>query len=60
MTASKKTIVVLAGDGVGPEVVAEAVKVLKLVVEKRGKSRNIELEFKEELIGLAAMDKTGK
>jgi len=57
---TKKTIVVFAGDGVGPEVVAEAVKVLKLIAERRGKSRNIELEFKEELIGLSAMEKTGK
>ncbi|RUS27061.1 Isocitrate/isopropylmalate dehydrogenase-domain-containing protein [Jimgerdemannia flammicorona] len=60
MVASKKTIVVLAGDGVGPEVVAEAVKVLKLVSQRRGHARNIELDFKEELIGIAAIEATGQ
>jgi 3-isopropylmalate dehydrogenase len=61
-TAQSKTakIVVLGGDGVGPEVVAEAVKILKIVADKRGVSQNIQFSFEEELIGLASMDKTGK
>ncbi|KAG2182292.1 hypothetical protein INT43_007219 [Umbelopsis isabellina] len=60
-SAQTKTakIVVLGGDGVGPEVVAEAVKILKIVADKRGASNNIQFSFEEELIGLASMDKTG-
>jgi 3-isopropylmalate dehydrogenase len=30
----KKTIAILEGDGIGPEIVREAVKVLKVVAEK--------------------------
>lgn len=45
-------IAVLAGDGIGPEVTAEAVKVL--AAAKHG------LEFKEALVGGAAYDATGK
>lgn len=44
-------IAVIAGDGIGPEVTAEAVKVLRAV-------RN-DLEFEEALIGGAAYDATG-
>ncbi|OGH18503.1 MAG: 3-isopropylmalate dehydrogenase [Candidatus Levybacteria bacterium RIFCSPHIGHO2_12_FULL_38_12] len=52
----KKTIAVLPGDGVGPEVTKEAVKVLKKVAEKF----NHEFELKEERIGAIAIDQTGK
>ena len=48
-------IVVLAGDGVGPEVSAEAVRVLKAAGEKFG----LELSFEEALIGGAGYDAVG-
>ena len=48
-------IVVLAGDGVGPEVTAEAVRVLEQVSVAHGLS----LEFEHALIGGAAFDATG-
>jgi 3-isopropylmalate dehydrogenase len=48
-------IVVLAGDGVGPEVTAEAVRVLEAVAPLAG----LKLEFVEAPIGGAAYDATG-
>ncbi|KAJ3064672.1 3-isopropylmalate dehydrogenase [Podochytrium sp. JEL0797] len=45
------TVVLLNGDGVGPEVVAEAAKVLKAVAPQ--------IEYKHELIGGCAIDATG-
>ncbi|MDT8316866.1 MAG: 3-isopropylmalate dehydrogenase [bacterium] len=50
-----KKIAVLPGDGIGPEIIAEAVKVLKVI----GKKEGIEFEFNEGLIGGAAIDATG-
>lgn len=44
-------VAVIAGDGVGPEVVAEAIKVIKAV--------RSDIEFSEALIGGAAYDATG-
>ena len=49
-------IAVLGGDGCGPDVVAEGVKVLKAV----GKKYSIDFEFEEALIGGCAYDKFGK
>lgn len=49
-------IVTLPGDGIGPEVVAEGVRVLKRVAEKFGHH----FEFEERLIGGCAIDATGK
>ena len=49
-----KKIAVLAGDGIGPEIVAEAVKVLQAVTKG---GLDIELEYG--LIGGAAYDETG-
>ena len=49
-------IVVLAGDGVGPEVTAEAVRVLDAVAPSAG----LKLEFVDALIGGAAYDATGE
>ena len=49
-------ILVLPGDGIGPEIVPEAVKVLEKVAPKFG----LELEFQEGLIGGAAIDRLGK
>lgn len=48
-------IVVLAGDGVGPEVAQEAVRVLEAVGEKFG----LKLEFQNELIGGIGYDEAG-
>ncbi len=50
----KKIIAVLPGDGVGPEVTAEAVKVLKKIAEKF----KHQFTFEEGLIGAAALKET--
>ena len=49
-------IAVLPGDGIGPEVMQEALKVLDAVAAKSG----VTFEFKEELVGGAAIDAKGK
>ncbi len=49
-------IVTLPGDGIGPEVIKQAVKVLRAVSTKY----NCHIEIKEALIGGAAIDKIGK
>ncbi|MGN0852830.1 MAG: 3-isopropylmalate dehydrogenase [Kiritimatiellia bacterium] len=51
----KKNVAVVAGDGIGPEIVGEAVKVLKLVARKFGHA----FDFQEHLVGGAAYDATG-
>src|SRR5688500_8400128 len=51
----KKKIAVLPGDGIGPEVTAQAVKVLSAIAKRF----NHEFEFEEGLIGDIAIDKTG-
>lgn len=51
----QKKILVLPGDGIGPEVTAETVKALKAVAEKYGH----DFRFRHELIGAAAIDETG-
>ena len=48
-------ICVMPGDGIGPEIVAEAMKVLGTV----GKKYGLEFAFTEALIGGAAIDATG-
>lgn len=50
-----KNIVLLPGDGIGPEIVAEAVKVLKAV----DKTFHLQFKFESELIGGAAIDEHG-
>jgi len=50
-----RTIVVLAGDGVGPEVTAQAVRVLEAASTKY----SLGLEFEDALIGGAAYDAAG-
>lgn len=50
------TIAVLEGDGIGPEVIAEAEKVLQAVGARFGHR----LEFERGLVGGAAMDATGE
>src|ERR1700726_1218108 len=52
--AQKISIAVLAGDGIGPEVMAEAVKVLHVV------GKGLTLELQEALVGGAAIDATGQ
>jgi 3-isopropylmalate dehydrogenase len=48
-------IVLLPGDGIGPEVVAETTKVLKAI----GQRYNITFEFTEHAVGGAAIDRYG-
>lgn len=50
-----KKVAVLPGDGIGTEIVAEAIKVLKAVGEKY----DVSFEFNNGLIGGAAIDETG-
>jgi 3-isopropylmalate dehydrogenase len=51
-----KRILVLAGDGIGPEIVAEAVAVLDVLKETHG----LNLELTEGLVGGAAIDACGE
>jgi len=51
----KATIAVLGGDGIGPEVTAEAVRVLEAVAARYGH----EFQFTNALIGGAAIDASG-
>lgn len=51
----KKTIAILSGDGIGPEVTKQAVKTLEVVAEAYGH----EFIYKEGLVGAAAIDETG-
>lgn len=51
----EKNITVIAGDGIGPEVTREAVKVLEAVASKF----KHEFHFHHELMGAVAIDKTG-
>ena len=48
-------IVLLRGDGIGPEIVAEAVKALGKAARKHGFS----IEYEDALLGGAAIDRTG-
>jgi len=51
-----RRIAVLPGDGIGPEVTGEAVKVLKTVARQAG----VALEFEDALVGGCAVDATGE
>ncbi|QDA61824.1 3-isopropylmalate dehydrogenase [Hymenobacter jejuensis] len=55
MDVLRKRIVVLSGDGIGPEVCSEAVRVLKAVAERFGH----EFIFDHQLMGACAIDATG-
>jgi 3-isopropylmalate dehydrogenase len=48
-------IAVLAGDGIGPEIVEQAIKVVNSICRKSGHSP----EYTEGLVGAVAIDKTG-
>ncbi|MFP4330680.1 MAG: 3-isopropylmalate dehydrogenase [Spirochaetaceae bacterium] len=52
----KKTVALLAGDGIGPEVMAEALKVLSAVQRKF----SLTLEYREADVGGIAIDNHGK
>jgi 3-isopropylmalate dehydrogenase len=52
---SNKTVLLLPGDGIGPEVTRQAARVLELFGEKRVAS----FEVKEDLVGGAAFDRFG-
>ena len=54
--AQNYRITLLPGDGIGPEIMAVAVDVLKVV----GEQLDLRFEFQEALIGGAAIDATGK
>lgn len=51
----KRKIAVLPGDGIGPEVTQQAIKVLKAIAKRF----NHQFEFEEGLIGAIAIEKTG-
>ncbi len=51
----QKNIVVIEGDGIGPEVTRQSVKVLKTIAERFGH----EFSFTHFLMGATAIDKTG-
>ncbi|HEX2936120.1 MAG TPA: 3-isopropylmalate dehydrogenase [Bacteroidales bacterium] len=51
----KKNIAVLAGDGIGPEVIDQALKVVKAIEKKY----NHEFTYASALVGAIAIDKTG-
>ncbi|MDH8700969.1 3-isopropylmalate dehydrogenase [Dysgonomonadaceae bacterium PH5-43] len=51
----KLKIAVLPGDGIGPEIIAQALNVTKVVCEKF----NHKLEYKEALVGASAIDAVG-
>ena len=48
-------ITVLAGDGIGPEVVAQALKLMPVIEQKE----NVSFRFEEGLIGATAIEHTG-
>lgn len=51
----KFKIAILSGDGIGPEIIEQAIKVLNAV----GKKFNHEFEYTSALVGAIAIDKTG-
>lgn len=51
----KLNIAVLAGDGIGPEIIGQGMKAIKAVCKKYGH----ELNYKEALVGATAIDQTG-
>ena len=55
MTQQQYRITLLPGDGIGPEIMAVAVDVLKVV----GRQLDLSFEFQEAIIGGAAIDATG-
>ena len=56
MNTTKRKIAALAGDGIGPEVMREAIKVLRAVEKAHG----LRLEITEAPVGWDAIDREGK
>ena len=54
--AKKYSLTLLPGDGIGPEILAVTVQVLKVIAQQC----DLEFDFQEALIGGAAIDATGK
>ena len=54
MTATQR-ICILPGDGIGPEIMAEAIKVLRVI----GEQEDVDFELEEALLGGVAIDATG-
>ncbi|KAJ1929842.1 hypothetical protein IWQ60_000803 [Tieghemiomyces parasiticus] len=52
-------VAVIAGDGIGPEVCGEAVRVLQLIAQKRSQAGKFRIAFKNLLAGGAAIDAHG-
>ena len=52
---SNKKLLILAGDGIGPEVMEEVNKIINWVV----KNKSISFDISEKLVGGAAYDKEG-
>ncbi len=50
-----KTIAILPGDGIGPEIIAEAIKVLEVLQQNFG----LDVQLEQALVGGAAIDATG-
>jgi 3-isopropylmalate dehydrogenase len=51
----RKKIAVLPGDGIGPEIISQAIRVLNRIAERY----NMHLEYHQALVGGAAYDATG-
>jgi 3-isopropylmalate dehydrogenase len=51
-----KTIAILPGDGIGPEIIAEAIKVLEVLQQDFG----LDVHLEQALVGGAAIDATGQ
>ncbi|WP_328189863.1 3-isopropylmalate dehydrogenase [Marinobacter sp. OP 3.4] len=51
-----RTVLMLPGDGIGPEIVTEAEKVLRRINDQFG----LDLHFEQALVGGAAIDETGE
>jgi 3-isopropylmalate dehydrogenase len=54
-TLANPSILILAGDGIGPEVMAEVKKIIKWFGEKR----DVHFDISEDLVGGCAYDKHG-
>lgn len=56
MKTARRNLLVIPGDGIGPEIMAQAVRVL----EWFGHHRGIDCEFREEAFGVANYHRTGR
>jgi 3-isopropylmalate dehydrogenase len=56
MNTSRRTLIVIPGDGIGPEIMAQAVRVLEWFRRKRG----FDCEYREEAFGVTNYHRTGR